>query len=150
MSFRNEHPYEDFRNVTSGKNGAIYNGNGKLLASVASFSAKESVTTQVYNPIGSMQEMDVPVSFKVSITLEEFVVKDSDFISDIYEMNENGTIPDWNLQGSIEGRNGEQRIAYPHCVPSGDIDLQNIVIGDLLKRSFAITCNGRPRPLGRL
>ena len=151
MPFINEMASEDARNVRSGKDGAVYNGNGKLLASVRSFTADEDVSTQAYQPVGAMQEMAVPVSYKITITIEQYVVEDDEFIQDLFNMNENGIAPEWNFQGAIQGFNGsEQRMAYPRCVPDGTINLQNITIGELLTRSWNMTCNGRPRQLGRL
>lgn len=147
----NQQAAEDARNVRSGKDGAVYNGNGKLLASVRTFHPKENVSTQEYTPVGAMQALDVPVSYKITIDFEEWIVEDDELIDDVFEMNETGVAPDWNFQGVIVGYNGsEQRLSYPHCVPSGDIDLQNIEVGTLLTRSMSVTCNGKPRRLGRL
>lgn len=147
----NQAASEDARNVRSGKDGAVYNGNGKLLASVYKFSTKETVTTQAYQPVGSFQEMAVPTSYKIGVTIEQYVVEDDEFIQDLYNMNETGIVPEWNFQGVIEGLNGsEQRMAYPRCVPDGDIDLQNLGIGELLTRAWNMTCNGRPRQQARL
>ena len=151
MSIINQQAAEDARYVRSGKDGAVYNGNGKLLASVKTWHPKENVTTQEYTPIGSMQARDVPVSFKITIDFEQWVIEDDSMIDDILTMNETGEAPDWNFQGVIQGNNkSEQRMSYPHCVPSGDIDLQNIEVGTMLTRSMSLTCNGTPRRVGRL
>lgn len=46
--------------------------------------------------------------------------------------------------GVIEGRNGSQeRVTYRECILSGDSDIQNVATGDVLKRSFALHCNGK-------
>ena len=142
---------EDARDARSGKDGAVFNSNGKLLASVESFQVQENVTTQAYNPVGSMQERSVPTSFKITITLSQYVIESEEMLEDLYEMNSNGIVPEWNLQGVVKGRNGsEERMVYPHCVPDGNIDLQNFGIGDLIKRQMNMTVNGTPRLQGRL
>ena len=151
MSIINQAAAEDWRNARSGKDGALYNGNGKLLASVRSFQTSEDVTTQSYQPIGAFQDRSVPTSYKITLTIEQYVIEDDEFIQDLYDMNETGVVPEWNFQGVVYGFNGsEQRMVYPMCVPDGSIDLQNIQIGELLTRSWNLTCNGQPRQQGRL
>lgn len=151
MGIINLQAAEDARDARSGKDGAIYNGNGKLLASMESFQVHENVTTQSYNPVGAMQERAVPVSFKITITLSEYVVESNEMVEDVFKMNENGVVPEWNLQGVVKGRDGsEERMVYPYCVPDGNIDLQNITIGDLIKRQLNLTVNGTPRLQGKL
>ena len=54
-------------------------------------------------------------------------------------------MPYWNFQGVIVGRNGsEQRVVYSECVPSGQIDLQNVTTGDVIKRSWNFAVNKPP------
>ena len=56
-----------------------------------------------------------------------------------------GTMPSWNFQGLMKGRNGsEQRMNYRSCVPSGTIDLQNVTVGDILKRAWSFFVNEPP------
>lgn len=152
MGIINLQAAEDARDARSGKDGAIFDGNGKLLASIESFQVQENVTTQSYNPVGSMQDRAVPTSFKITIVINEFVVESNDMIEDIFKMNENGDVPEWNLQGAVKSRDGnsEERMVYPYVVPDGNIDLQNIQIGELLKRQFNLTVNGTPRLQGKL
>ena len=151
MSLINQEAADDWRNVRSGKDGKVLDANGKLLASVKTFHPKENVSTQEYTPVGAMQSRDVPVSFKVTIDFDQWVVEDDQLIDDILEMNETGVAPDWNFQGVIVGYNGsENRMVYPHCVPSGDVDLQNIEVGTLLTRSMSLTVNGKVQREGRL
>jgi hypothetical protein len=151
MSIINLQAAEDVRDALSGKDGVIYNGNGKLLAQIESFQVSENVSTVTYQPLGAFQDRAVPTSFKVTITLSEYVIEDNELISDLFEMNNEGTIPDWNLQGVVRGRNGsEERMVFPHVVPDGSIDLQNVTIGDLIKRNWNLTVNGAPHLQGRL
>ena len=151
MSIINLQAAEDARDALSGKDGAIFNGNGKLLATIENFQIQENVTAANYQPIGSFQERSVPTSFKVTITMSEYVVEDNEMIEDLFNMNQTGEIPEWNFQGVIKGRNGtEERMVFPYVVPDGSIDLQNVTIGDLIKRSWSLTVNGTPHLQGRL
>ena len=72
MSIINQAAAEDWRNARSGKDGAVYNGNGKLLVSVRSFQTSEDVTTQSYQPLGAFQDRSVPTSYKITITCEQY------------------------------------------------------------------------------
>ena len=54
-------------------------------------------------------------------------------------------MPIWNFQGLVKGRNGtEQRMNYRSCIPTGTIDLQNLSVGDLIKRAWSFTVNEPP------
>jgi len=45
----------------------------------------------------------------------------------------------------VKGRNGsEQRMIYRQCVPSGTIDLQNLSVGDTIKRAWSLFVNDPP------
>lgn len=55
------------------------------------------------------------------------------------------------LPGVIKGRNGsEERLVYNDCVPSGNIDLQNVTVGDLIKRQWSLFVNGAVNQQGKL
>ena len=54
-------------------------------------------------------------------------------------------MPAWNFQGVVKGRNdSEQRMIYRQCVPSGTIDLQNLSVGDIIKRAWSLFVNEPP------
>ena len=56
-----------------------------------------------------------------------------------------GTTPQVVFQGVLQGLNGsEERVVYRECIPSGDIDLQNVANGDVIKRNWDIFVNGKP------
>ena len=70
---------------------------------------------------------------------------DQVIIQELFDGMANGFMPDWNFQGSIRGRDGTyQRMNYRQCVPSGDIDLQNLSIGDTIKRAWSLFVNEPP------
>jgi len=54
-------------------------------------------------------------------------------------------MPEWSFQGVVQGRNGsEQRMVYRDVVPSGTIDLQNLSVGDVIKRAWSLFVNSPP------
>ena len=132
--FNNRGPV-DVRKVLSGKDGALFAEDGTLLATVETFQTKVSVT----------HEHAVITGYTVPLTFTETVISDERFIQELFDGMASGFMPDWNFQGSIRGRDGTyQRMNYRQCVPSGDIDLQNLSIGDTLKRAWSLFVNEPP------
>jgi len=135
----------DTRNVLTGKDGALYNDAGVMLATVESFQAQVSVTNAKYQPLGDMQEHEAPQSYSVTLTFSQIIIEDDAFIQEFMKALADGTLPCWNFQGVMKGRNGsEQRMNYRSCVPSGTIDLQNVTVGDVLKRAWSFFVNEPP------
>ena len=67
------------------------------------------------------------------------------FIQEFVSALAKGEMPCWNFQGLVKGRNGsEQRMNYRSCIPTGTIDLQNLTVGDLIKRAWSFTVNEPP------
>ena len=142
--FNNRGPV-DVRKVLSGKDGALFAEDGTLLATVETFQTKVSVTNAKYQPLGDAQEHEVFTGYNVTLTFTETVISDERFIQELFDGMASGFMPDWNFQGSIRGRGGTyQRMNYRQCVPSGDIDLQNLSIGDTLKRAWSLFVNEPP------
>ena len=142
--FNNRGPV-DVRKVLSGKDGALFAEDGTLLATVETFQTKVSVTNAKYQPLGDAQEHEVFTGYNVTLTFTETVISDERFIEELFDGMASGFMPDWNFQGSIRGRDGTyQRMNYRQCVPSGDIDLQNLSIGDTLKRAWSLFVNEPP------
>jgi len=135
----------DARKVLTGKDGGLYNDDGDLLATVETFQSQVNVTNAKYQPLGDAQEHEVFQSYGVTLTFTETVIEDESFISDLVEGMQDGEMPSWNFQGVVQGRNGsEQRLIYRHCVPSGTIDLQNVSVGDIIKRAWSLYVNDPP------
>lgn len=135
----------DSRKVLTGKDGALYNDAGTMLATVESFQSQVSVTNAPYQPLGDMQEHEAPQSYKVSLTLSQIVIEDDALIQEFLAGLKSGTLPSWNFQGVVTGRNGsEERMNYRSCIPSGTINLQNLSVGDLIKRAWNFTVNEPP------
>ena len=73
-------------------------------------------------------------------------VEDDAFIQELVEAMESQTMPVWDFQGVLKGRNGtEERMVYRECIPSGQVDLQNITVGDVIKRAWNFAVNRPPK-----
>ena len=136
---------QDTRFALTGKDGVIYDGNGKLLATVESYQAQVNVTNAAYQPLGDAQEHSVLQSYKVTLTMSQVVVEDDQLIKDVFSMMKTGVQPDWTFQGVLKGRNKKtQRMNYRGVVPDGNIDLQNVSVGDIIKRAWNMAVNDPP------
>lgn len=135
----------DSRKVLTGKDGALFNDAGKMLATVESFQTQVNVTNAKYQPLGDMQEHEAAQSYAVTLTFSQIVIEDDAFIQEFVEALAKGEMPCWNFQGLVKGRNNsEQRMNYRSCIPTGTIDLQNLTVGDLIKRAWSFTVNEPP------
>lgn len=148
---RNTRAAGDARHARTGKDGAIFDEDGVLLATVESFKAKTSFNNAKYSVLGNAQELETANTFGVSLSMSQIVVEDDRFITELFEAMENQTMPVWNFQGTLMGRNGsEERVVYREVVPSGDIDLQNITTGDVIKRNWNFFVNRPPKMQSQL
>ena len=137
--FNNRAPI-DTRKVLTGKDGALFNDQGVMLATV-----EVNVTNAKYQPLGDAQEHEVFQAYGVTLTFTETVIADERFIQELFNGMKTGVMPSWNFQGVVKGRNGsEQRMIYRQCVPSGTIDLQNLSVGDIIKRAWSLFVNDPP------
>lgn len=135
----------DARKVLTGKDGALYNDEGVMLATVETFQTQVNVTNAKYQPLGDAQEHEVFQAYGVTLTFTEVVIADERFIQELFKGMKTGVMPAWNFQGVVKGRNGsEQRMIYRQCVPSGTIDLQNLSVGDTIKRAWSLFVNDPP------
>ena len=138
---------DDVRRIFSGKDGLLYSETGKLLATIDNYQVQLNVTNATYQPLGDAQSHEHLTSYSVTITCSECIIKDTDFIQDVFKMLQSGQPSDaeWTFQGVIKGRNGsEERMIFRDCVPSGNIDLQNISPGDIIKRQWSLFVNRPP------
>ncbi|MCD8195886.1 MAG: hypothetical protein LUE24_02985 [Lachnospiraceae bacterium] len=136
---------QDVRSVLTGKDGALYDDEGTMLATVESFTTQVNVSNATYQPLGDMQTHEAAQSYTVSLTFSQIIIEDDAFISEFMDALSEGTLPMWNFQGLVKGRDGsEQRMNYRSCIPTGTIDLQNLTVGDVIKRSWSFTVNEPP------
>lgn len=143
---RNAQAATDARHARTGKDGAFFDANGVLLATVESFQSNVNFNNASYSVLGNAQELEAANTFGVTLTMSQVVVEDDQFIQDIFDAMEGQTFPSWTFQGSLLGRDedSEERVTYYECVPSGQVDLQNITVGDVVKRNWNFHVNQAP------
>lgn len=141
----------DARHVRTGKDGGLYNGDGVLLASIESFQSQAAFNNAKYQVLGDAQEHEGMNTFGITLTASQVVIEDDQFIVDLYELMRQQVLPEWNFQGVLKGRNGsEERVVYREVIPSGSIDLQNVGVGDVIKRAWSFYVNQVPDLQSRL
>lgn len=148
MAFNNRGLFgADVRRVFSGKDAVILDaGTGELLATVDSFQAQVSFTNTTFQPLGSPISQEFMTSYACTLTISQCLVEDDKFIQDVFAFFEGGRhAPMWDFASVIEGYDGSQsRYVFRDCVPSGNLDLHNITIGDIVKRSWNLHVNTPP------
>lgn len=143
---RNVRAAGDSRHARTGKDGAFYNADGVLLATVDSFQSNVNYNNAKYNVLGDAQEHETANTYAVNLTMSQIVVEDDAFIQELMTALETQEIPRWDFQGSLLGRNGsEERVVYRDCIPSGQVDIQNISVGDVIKRQWNFFVNRPPK-----
>ena len=143
---RNVRAAGDSRHARTGKDGAFYNADGVLLATVESFQSTVNYNNAKYNVLGDAQEHETANTFAVNLTMSQIVVEDDAFIQELMIALETQEMPRWDFQGSLLGRNGsEERVVYRDCIPSGQVDIQNIAVGDVIKRQWNFVVNRPPK-----
>ncbi len=135
----------DSRHARAGKDGMLYNEKGKPYAQLESFQATASFNNNSYQPLGQNRELEVSNTVGVKISASEIVVLDGELFMAVIKALANGESPVSTMTGVIQGRNkgSEERVIYRDCIFSGDVDIQNVSTGDVLKRSFNWHCNGK-------
>ena len=117
-----------------------------MLATVESFTSNVNYNNAKYSVLGDAQEHETANTFAVNLTMSQIVVEDDAFIAELFEAMETQTMPVWDFQGSLLGRNdSEERVVYRECIPSGQIDLQNVSVGDVIKRNWNFFVNRPPK-----
>jgi len=145
MAVFNNRAVIDTRHVRSGKDGALFNAAGVMLATVEDFKSVANINNATYQPLGDAQEKSTMTSYSVDLTFNEIVISDDQFVAELMSGLAQHEMPDWSFQGVLKGRNGsEQRVIYRDCVPDGAIDLQNFTTGDVVKRAWSMKVNRPP------
>ena len=122
----------DSRFARTGKDGAIYNADGVLLATVDSFTANVTYNNAAYSVLGNAQELETANTFKVALTMSQVVVEDDAFIQELVEAMESQTMPVWDFQGVLKGRNGTEW--YTVSVSQADRLIYRISLSEMLSR----------------
>lgn len=143
---RNERAAGDSRHARTGKDGAFYSEDGVLLATVEQFTSNVNWNNAKYSVLGDAQEHETANTFAVNLTMSQIVVEDDEFIVELMKALETQVMPVWDFQGSLLGRNGsEERVIYRDCIPSGQVDIQNVSVGDVIKRNWNFFVNRAPK-----
>lgn len=146
MAVLNTYPTADIRKVMSGKDGGLYDENGRLLMSAENFQSQVAINNATYQPLGDAQEHAAMTSYRVTINFNEIIVEDGKFFTDLMTALKNHTQPVWTFRGMMRSPydNSEENVVYRDCVPDGNIDIQNMQVGELYKRSWSLIVNKPP------
>lgn len=143
---RNAQAAGDSRHARTGKDGAFYDKDGVMLATVESFTSNVNWSNAKYSVLGDAQEHETANTFAVNLTMSQIVVEDDRFIEELMTALETQIMPTWDFQGTLLGRNdSEERVVYRDCIPSGQVDIQNIAVGDVIKRNWNFFVNRPPK-----
>lgn len=135
----------DVRRLFSGKDAIILDEDGTKLATVDAFQGQVTWNNADYNPLGDTQTHVHLLSYKVNLTITSCIIESDIFLRDMYEHMSTGEPVWWTFQHDVKGWNGShERVIYRDCVPDGQLDLQNIHVGELLKRSLPLIVNCPP------
>lgn len=73
----------DPRNVLTGKDGELYDGDGNFLAQVNTWQMAVNFTNTDYNPAGEKITWAIPVSYAVTLTFTETIIRDATLLSKV-------------------------------------------------------------------
>ncbi len=149
--FQNKEGAVNAGRVRTGKDGAFFDDLGNMLATVENWTSQGAFNNTQWQPVGDYRQREVNTSIGVSLNFTEAVVEDSANFNRILDYINNGVPVSLNFQGVVVGANGsEERYVYNQCVPSGNIDLQKVSAGEIIKRDFNFFVNGKVTPQGSL
>lgn len=135
----------DARRALTGMDGILLTNDGQTVVSIENFQCQANFTNATFQPCGVYQQREIPQAFGLTLTFSEYVVEDAILFTTLMDALNKGEFPTFNFQGYIKGKNGqEQRVVYRDVVPSGNIDIQNVSNGDVIKRSWSLFVNSVP------
>jgi hypothetical protein len=144
----NTNSMNNVNSARTGKDGVILNAKGQILATVDSFTSNVTYTNVAYSVLGNAQELETPNTFKVVIVMSQVVIESDQMIEDLIEAMSKQTMPSWTFYGKLyhgdHAAGDYQLIKYAECIPSGQIDIQNLVVGDVIKRTWNFMANRPP------
>ena len=137
---------KDNRYSFSGKDTSVYDGDGNLLSTIESWQAQVNFTNSTYQPLGSPIQQEFMTGYAVTIAVTQFIVESNDFLRQAMDFFTNGRhAPMWTLSSVIHGYDGsEERMNFIDCVPTGQWDLHNLTIGDIVRRTLNFHVNQPP------
>lgn len=96
----------DPRNILRGYDGELYDGDGNFLAEVNTWQAQLNFTNTDYQPAGKKITWAIPISYTVTLTFTETVVRDAILLKKLIAGLKDGTVdPIFNFTGVLRGRN---------------------------------------------
>lgn len=140
----------DTRNVMTGKDGQLYvtdeTGKQYLMAEVDSFQAQINFTNTDIQPVGSYQSISVPVSYTVTLTVSEIVIRDDVMLKPIFTSLKSKKTPYFEFAGKVQNPQSKKytREVFRDCIPDGSLDLMNFKPGEVVKRQWSFRVNGIP------
>jgi len=146
MAVLNTSPVADVRKVMSGKDGALYDEDGVMLVSTENFQSQVTINNGTYQPLGDAQEHGAMTSYRVTLTFSEIIVEDSRFFQQLMNGMAQHAMPCWTFRGMMRSpyNASEEQVVYRDCVPDGNIDIQNMQVGELYKRPWSFIVNKPP------
>lgn len=142
MAFNNRGLWnQDARRLFSGKDALLLSADdGQTLATVDSFQAQVTFNSTQFQPLGSPIQQEFLTGYSVSLTISECVIEDNRFVRELFEFFQKGRhSPHWNFAGVVYGYNNSTSfMVFRDCIPSGNLDLMNITIGEIWKRSWTL------------
>lgn len=134
----------DSRKIRSGKDGALFDGTGRLLSTVENFTIQINIVNGQHLPIGAVQAREYLQSISVSLAFTEAVIDDVRLMQVLKDLKD-GKQTQLNFQGYLRAEDGqEHRSIMRDCIPTGTIDIQNVQVGDSVKRNWSFTVNDFP------
>lgn len=141
----------DPRNILTGKDGYVLSEDGRLIAEAQEFTAKVNFSNADVLFLGDAQTHETLQNFKVSLTMKKLVLRDESYFQELMASLKGGYGVHWTFQGVVRGRDGSrQNIIFRDCVPTGDIDLQNINVSEVFTRTWNFTVNLPPDQISLL
>lgn len=142
----------DITRLISGKDGQLFittrNVSQLFLAEVDTFQAQFNPSNTDVQPVGSYLSYAVPISYTVTLTMSELVVRDDITLKVLFEDLKEGYNPSFDFQGKMRRRDGGMaRQIFRYCIPDGTIDLMNLTPGDVIKRQWSFRVNSIPEML---
>ncbi|MGI6184103.1 MAG: hypothetical protein ACOYIH_08335 [Candidatus Fimadaptatus sp.] len=140
----------DARRLMTGKDGQLFvTGAGReqiFLAEVDAFQAQVNFSNADFQPVGSYLGYAVPVSYSVTLTFSEAVIRDDVVLKPVYDALRMGITPTFEFCGRFRTADGRyDRQVFRECIPDGSVDLMNLSPGDIVKRQWSFRVNSAPQ-----
>ena len=140
----------DVGSLMTGKDGQLFvtgaDRNQIFLAEVDSFKAQISFANADFQPVGYYLGYAVPVSYTVTLTFSEAVIRDDVVLKPLYDALGQGIAPTFEFCGRFRTADGRyNRQVFRECIPDGSIDLMNLTPGEIVKREWSFRVNSAPQ-----